>query len=73
LTVFFAMSFAWAWSIWLIGPRVVRRFSHRSDFDGLDILLVLIGACGPSFAAFVTRWLADRDLKGCAIWTGWAV
>ncbi len=37
----------------------------------MEIVLVLVGAFGPTVAALVTQWLAHRNLKICRVWTGW--
>lgn len=30
----------------------------------------MIGACGPTVAAFIVRWPGHRDLRICRVWTG---
>ena len=71
LTLFFLVAYAWGWTIWLIVPRFLRNVVRGTDnFDPFDIAVIMIGACGPTLAAFLTRWLIHRDLKICPVWTG---
>jgi membrane protease YdiL (CAAX protease family) len=71
LTVFFVIAYLLTWTVWLVVPRVVRQYALGRNFDAFDIGVVMVGACGPTVAAFVTRWLAYRDFRICPVWTGW--
>jgi uncharacterized protein len=71
LTVFYIIACLWSWTVWLAAPRVVRQHALGWKFDAFDIGLILVGACGPTVAAFATRWLAYRDFKICPVWSGW--
>ena len=71
LTLFFLLAYAWAWTCFLVVPRLICRMTLGADFDTYDLILILTGACGPTVAALIIRWLADRDLKICRVWTGW--
>jgi membrane protease YdiL (CAAX protease family) len=71
LIVFFLIAYLWTWTVWLVVPRAVRQHALGWKFDAFDIGLIMVGACGPTVAAFVTRWLAFRDLRICSAWTGW--
>lgn len=72
LTLFFVLAYAWTWTIWLAVPRIVH---HRGlgQFDSFDISLIIVGACGPTIAAFLTQWLAYRNFRIGAVWTGWRI
>jgi uncharacterized protein len=72
LTLFSLLAYAFTWTVWLVVPHIVRHPGIGSGFDDdFDIVFVLVGACGPTVAAFVTRWLGHRDLRFCRVWTGW--
>jgi hypothetical protein len=72
LTLFFLLAYAWAWTVWLLVPRMIHRSRlGAGDFDTVDIVLILVGAFGPTVAALVSQWLAHRNLKICRVWTGW--
>jgi hypothetical protein len=71
LALFFSLAYAWAWTIWLVVPRIIHQSRlGAGDFDTVEIALVLVGAFGPTVAAFVTQWRAHRNLKVCRVWTG---
>jgi membrane protease YdiL (CAAX protease family) len=70
LIVFFLLAYAWSWTCWLIIPRIVGHRPLELN-EAFEIILFLIGACGPLVSALVTRWLAYRDLRICRVWTGW--
>ena len=72
LTVFFVIAYTWAWTVWLVVPRVVTHFALGWESDAFDIGFIMVGACGPTVAALVTRWLAYRDFRICPLWTGWS-
>jgi membrane protease YdiL (CAAX protease family) len=71
LTVFFFIAYLWTWTLWLVVPRAVRQHALGWKLDAFDIGLIMAGACGPTVAAFVTRWLEYRDLRICPVWTEW--
>lgn len=71
LILFFLIAYAWSWTLWLGAMPLAVRKPFGIDPEAFAILLVLIGACGPSLAALLTRWLGYRDLKICPVWTGW--
>ena len=71
LASFFALAYLWSWTTWLAVPRLVRQHQLGWKFDTFDITLIMVGAFGPTVAAFVTQWLAFRNLKICPVWTGW--
>ncbi|HEV2468114.1 MAG TPA: CPBP family intramembrane glutamic endopeptidase [Candidatus Sulfotelmatobacter sp.] len=43
-----------------------------ASFDAFQIAIIMIGACGPTVAAFIVRWLGHRDIRICRVWTGLA-
>jgi membrane protease YdiL (CAAX protease family) len=67
LTLFFPLTYAWTW-IWWLG---VPHFVPDDKAESYGELMFLAGAFGPTVAAFITRWLAARDLKICRLWAGW--
>jgi membrane protease YdiL (CAAX protease family) len=71
LTCFFLLSYAWAWTFWLVVPRITDHFAPKFSSDAFDISIFIVGAFGPTAAALITRWLTHRDLKICLLWTGW--
>jgi uncharacterized protein len=72
LALFFSLAYAWAWTVWLLVPRIIPPSRlGAGDFGRVEIVLVLVGAFGPTVAALVTQWLAHRNLKICRVWTGW--
>jgi membrane protease YdiL (CAAX protease family) len=71
LTLFFSLAYTFTWTVWLLVPRIVRHRGIGGFDDPFDIVFVLVGAFGPTVAAFVTRWLGHRDLKICRVWTRW--
>jgi hypothetical protein len=71
LASFFAIAYLWSWTTWLAVPRLVRQHALGWKFDAFDISLIMVGAFGPTVAAFATQWLAFRNLKICPVWTGW--
>ncbi len=70
LTVFFVLAYAWSWTWWIIVPRVFLRGTLAFN-DVLELVVFLIGACGPALAALATRYTSHRDLKICLLWAGW--
>jgi hypothetical protein len=38
LILFFLLAYAWAWTFWLIVPRVVRPITLGSNFDDFDFV-----------------------------------
>ena len=56
---------------WLIVPRVIYQRALGLNSEAFDLSLFLMGALGPTIGALITRWLANRDLKICRLWTGW--
>ena len=67
VTLFFLLTYAWTWSWWLGVAALVP--DNKADTYGEPLFFT--GAFGPTVAALITRWLADRDLKICRLWTGW--
>jgi membrane protease YdiL (CAAX protease family) len=67
LTLFFLLTYTWTWTLWLALPR----FIPDNKAESFGELLIITGAFGPTVAALITRWLTDRDLKICRVWTGW--
>ncbi len=71
LILFFLLAYAWSWTLWLgVLPLAVRK-PFGIDPEVFAILLILIGAFGPTLSALLTRWLGYRDLRICSVWTGW--
>lgn len=70
LTLFFVLAYAWSWTIWLVVARIAQRVGVDTNFDAIQIAIIMIGACGPMVAAFIVRWLGRRDLRICRVWTG---
>ena len=70
LVLFFPLAYAWAWSLWLLVPRTLL-LRQGSLSDSVELSLFMLGAFGPSVAALVVQWLANRNLKICHVWTGW--
>jgi|CZKD01.1.fsa_nt_gi membrane protease YdiL (CAAX protease family) len=68
LTLFFLLTYAWTWTLWL----GVGSLMPDDKAESYGELLVITGAFGPTVASLITRWLADRDLKICRVWTGWS-
>jgi hypothetical protein len=66
LTLFFLLTYAWTWTLWL----GVGSLMPDDKAESYGELLVITGAFGPTVASLITRWLADRDLKICRVWTG---
>jgi membrane protease YdiL (CAAX protease family) len=67
LTLFFLLTYAFTWTLWLgVGSLIPDNKAEQ-----FGELLVLTGAFGPTLAALITRWLTDRDLNICRVWTGW--
>jgi uncharacterized protein len=78
LAIFFALTFAWSWSCWLLAPVV------RADSSFAATTLFFFGGCGPSIAAVIVvsvtsciaglrAWLA-RCLRWRVSWgSGWLV
>jgi membrane protease YdiL (CAAX protease family) len=68
LTIYFLLTYAWTWTLWL----GVGSYMPDDKAESYGTLLVVGGGFGPMVAALVTRWLSDRDLKICRVWTGWS-
>jgi membrane protease YdiL (CAAX protease family) len=71
LLLFFPLAYFWAWTCWLVAPRLVRHHGLGPKLGVFDISLIVVGACGPTVAALVTRWLGHHRLNICRLWTGW--
>jgi uncharacterized protein len=67
LTLFFLLTYAWAWTLWLGVAALIP--DNKAETFGEPLFLA--GAFGPTIGALMTRWLTDRDLKICRVWTGW--
>jgi CAAX protease family protein len=67
LTFFFLLTYAWSWTLWLGVAALIP--DNKAESFGEPLFLA--GAFGPTVAALITRWLANRDLKICRVWTGW--
>jgi membrane protease YdiL (CAAX protease family) len=70
LILFFLLAYLWSWTIWLAVPAIAQRIGINTDLGLFEIAVIVIGACGPTMAAFITRWLGCRDLRICRVWTG---
>lgn len=70
LSLFFLLAYLWSWTTWLAVPALAQRIGIHTDLESFEIAIIVIGACGPTIAAFITRWLGYRDLKICRVWTG---
>ena len=68
LTLFFLLTYGWTWAFWLGVAALVP--DNRAETFGEPIFLA--GAFGPTVAAVITRWLTNRDLRICRVWTGWS-
>ncbi len=68
LTLFFLLTYAWSWTVWLGMAALIP--DNKADTFGVPLFLT--GAFGPTVAALITRWLTNRDVKICRVWTGWA-
>ena len=68
VTLFFLLTYAWTWTLWL----GVGSLMSDNKAESYGEALVITGAFGPTMAALITRWLADRDLKICRVRTGWS-
>jgi hypothetical protein len=68
VTLFFLLTYPWTWTLWL----GVGSLMPDDKAESYGILAFVTGAFGPTVAAFITRWLADRDLKICRVWTDWS-
>jgi membrane protease YdiL (CAAX protease family) len=69
LTLFSLLAYLWSWTLW--GSLALLPQGWNSSFDRLLIAVFIVGICGPTVAALVTSWLANRDLRICRVWTGW--
>jgi len=67
VTIFFLLTYAWSW-VWWLG---VVALVPDNKVETYGVPLFLVGAFGPTVAALITRWLTDRDLRICRVWTGW--
>lgn len=68
ITLFSLLTYAWSWALWL----AIATLIPDNQADTFGVPLFLTGAFGPMVAALMTRWLTDRDLKICPVWTGWS-
>ena len=68
LTTFFLLTYLWTWTLWL----GVASLIPDNKAEQFGELLIIMGAFGPTVAALATRWLSDRDLNICRVWTGWS-
>jgi uncharacterized protein len=68
LTLFFLLTYTWTWALWLGVAALIP--DNKAETFGEPLFLT--GAFGPTVAALITRWLTDRDLKICHIFTGWS-
>ncbi len=67
LTLYFLLTYAWTWTFWLGVAALIP--DNKAGTFGEPIFLA--GAFGPTVAALITRWLTNRGLKICRVWTGW--
>lgn len=69
LPTFFLLAYLWSWTLWeVIDLAPQGRYAWVDNLLGV---IFIVGIFGPTVAALVTSWLADRSLKICRIWTGW--
>lgn len=73
LFIFFALTFAWSWTCWLLAPVI------KADASFAPSALFFLGGFGPSLAAFaVVGMTGGRDglrvwLARCLQWRGYAL
>src|SRR5271166_784584 len=73
VTCFFVLAYLWSWTCWLVVPRFFQEKRLSSISDTAALVLILVGAWGPTVGALITRWLGHRDLRICRVWSGWSV
>jgi CAAX protease family protein len=70
LTLFFLFTYLWSWTLW--GSIALALQHWNSNLDGFLAVVFIVGIFGPTVAALMTNWLANRDLRICRICTGWS-
>ena len=69
LTTFFLLAYLWSWALW--ESIALLPQGQNASVDGILAVIFIVAGFGPTLAALVTSWLADRSPKICRIWTGW--